>query len=115
MRDALRDVVTGRPSLIPFELTRIADTGTPARWLAISRAGSFDERIACAVITATARWRLTPRQHTVLELIVRGVANTTIAAHLGVSARAVELHVTALFDRVGVDSRAALVSAVLMH
>ena len=55
---------------------------------------------------------LTGREE-VLALALRGYANPAIAAHLGVSGRAVELHITALFDRVGVESRAASVVQVL--
>jgi DNA-binding NarL/FixJ family response regulator len=59
------------------------------------------------------RWQLTPRQGEVLGLVSRGLANATIAAALGCGDRAVELHLTALFDRAGVESRAALVARVL--
>jgi DNA-binding NarL/FixJ family response regulator len=46
--------------------------------------------------------------------VVNGTPNTTIATMLRVSVRAVELHVTKLLDRAGVDSRAALVAHVLL-
>lgn len=109
---ALRDALAGRPNAMGFELTSIAEAGSPACWLAIARAGSADARLASAIARATARWSLTARQREVLELVVRGTANATIAAELGIAERTVELHVTALFDRAGVDSRAALVAAV---
>ena len=110
---ALRDALAGRANATAFEVTPVADAGVPPCWLAIARADSTDARLASAVAKAAARWSLTPRQREVLEGIVRGTANATIAAELGISARAVELHVTALFDRAGVSSRAALVAAVL--
>ena len=110
---ALRDALAGRPNPTTFEVTQVADAGVPSCWLAVARAGSKDARLAGALATAAARWALTPRQRDVLERIVRGTANATIAAELGISARAVELHVTALFDRAGVNGRAALVAAVL--
>lgn len=109
---ALRDALAGRPNALGFELTAVADVSTPACWLAIARAGSADARLASAIARATARWSLTARQREVLELLVRGTANATIAAELAIAERTVELHVTALFDRAGVDSRAALVAAV---
>jgi DNA-binding NarL/FixJ family response regulator len=46
-------------------------------------------------------------------MVVRGMANATIAAELGISERAVEGHVSAIFDRAGVDNRAALVALVM--
>jgi DNA-binding NarL/FixJ family response regulator len=110
---AIRDAVAGRPTTLPLELTRIAEPGTPVCYLAVMRAGSADARIASAVLAACVRWGLTPRQRQVLELVVRGIATPTIAAQLGVSARAIELHLTALFDRASVDNRSALISAVL--
>lgn len=111
--EAVADAIAGRPTSIALELTKIAEPGTPACYLAIVRGGSADVRIASAVFAAASRWTLTPRQREVLELVVRGVATPTIAAQLGVSARAIELHLTALFDRACVDNRSALISAVL--
>lgn len=111
--EAVADAIAGRPTTIALELTRIADPGTSASYLAIVRGGSSDVRIASAVFAAASRWTLTPRQREVLELVVRGVATPTIAAQLKVSARAIELHLTALFDRASVENRSALISAVL--
>ena len=70
-------------------------------------------RSVARVRTCATRWTLTPRQLAVLELVVTGMANATIAAMLGIADRTVESHVTAIFDRAGVDSRAALVATVL--
>jgi len=64
------------------------------------------------VALAAKRWRLTTRQCQVLAAVVDGAANKEIATALGVSARTVELQVTALFARAAVSSRTALVSAV---
>ena len=113
---AIADALAGRPQVhpgLPLELTRIAEPGTPTCYLAIVRCGSSDARIASAVLAASKRWALTPRQRQVLELVVRGIATPTIAAQLRVSARAIELHLTALFARANVDNRSALISAVL--
>ncbi|MGE5181252.1 MAG: LuxR C-terminal-related transcriptional regulator, partial [Acidobacteriota bacterium] len=89
------------------------ERGAPIGWLAIAAARSRDARLTEAVAVASARWRLSARQQQVLAAVVRGDPTTTIAANLGVSERAIELHITALFDRAGVASRAALVSLVL--
>ena len=112
---ALSDVVHDRPSALDFELVPLVDDGGPAFFLAILRTGSRETRLAARIATVAARWSLTRRQSAVLGHLVRGLANATIASELGIGDRAVELHVTALFDRAGVESRAALVGRVLME
>lgn len=111
---ALRARIAGRPASYAFELTELAAPGLPRTWLAILRPSTRDERIRACVDKATTRWDLTARQRDVLAEIVHGHATVTIAATLGISERAVELHVTAILDRVGVDSRTALVAAALL-
>ncbi|MDQ1129441.1 LuxR C-terminal-related transcriptional regulator [Microbacterium sp. SORGH_AS_0888] len=51
---------------------------------------------------------LTARQRQIAHLIARGSRNAEIAAELGVSEKTVENHVSALMDRLGVRSRAAV-------
>lgn len=70
--------------------------------------------MSLSVTIAASRWKLTPRQAEVLRLIVQGESNATIARQLGISHRAAELHITAIFDRAGVASRSQLVAAVLL-
>lgn len=48
-----------------------------------------------------------------LELIAEGRSNATIASMLGISARTVEIHVTALLDKAGVENRSALIVKLL--
>jgi len=110
---ALADALAGRAHAMVFELTPIVDLGVPAASLAILRAAPRDVRLAAAVGAAAEAWKLTPRQRQVLALVVDGHANATIAALLHISARTVELHMTALLDRAGVDGRAGLVAHVL--
>jgi pimeloyl-ACP methyl ester carboxylesterase/DNA-binding CsgD family transcriptional regulator len=55
---------------------------------------------------------LTGREREVLELVSRGLANQEIAEHLGISHKTVRNQVSALFDKLGVSSRAqAIVKA----
>ncbi len=112
VRRALADAVARRPARYAFDLTPLRIVGGPAYHLAVLRDGtreSFD-----AVHTAAAaRWGLTPRRRQVLEMVVRGMTNASIAAEMGISQRAVEQHVSAIFDRVGVENRAALVARVM--
>ena len=59
------------------------------------------------------RLALTPRQQEVLALLVDGATNRTIAELLGISERTVEVHLTTIYQRAGVENRASLVSLVL--
>ncbi len=59
------------------------------------------------------RWNLTARQAEVLGLVARGLTNTGIAETLGIRLGTVEFHISAIFDKVGVNSRAALIACVM--
>jgi DNA-binding NarL/FixJ family response regulator len=54
---------------------------------------------------------LTPRQHDVLKLIVRGLSNKEIARSLNVAEGTVKIHVAPLFGKLGVHRRAAVAIA----
>jgi DNA-binding CsgD family transcriptional regulator len=110
---ALRDAMAGRQSIIPVELLPIDDGDCARSWLGIVSCDSADERVAAAVEVCRVRWALTPKQAEVLGHLVAGLSNAAIAGLLGCVERTIELHVTALFDKIGVDSRSALVARVL--
>lgn len=57
--------------------------------------------------------RLTPREREVLGHVLDGLTNKEIAAHLGVSVRAVESHRAHVMERMEADSVAQLVKFVL--
>jgi DNA-binding CsgD family transcriptional regulator len=111
---SLRATIAGRPSPLRFQATSLRDRGARDAWLAILRTGSTDERIAACVATAATRWSLTRRQAEILGHVVAGMATATIAAVLGIGSRAVELQITQIFDRGGVENRASLVASVLL-
>ena len=56
------------------------------------------------------RYRLSPREIQVAELVLRGYRNRHIAAALGITPATTKKHLSKIFDKVGVDSRAQLVS-----
>lgn len=112
VRRALRDAVMHRATDIAFELTPLRENGTAHGYLAVARP-QREEALAAQVAATASRWCLTARQREVLGLVARGMANATIAATLGIAERTVEFHVTAIFDRAGVDSRSALVAALV--
>lgn len=57
--------------------------------------------------------RLSPREHSILALIVQGLSNSDIAAQLAISEKTVRNTVTRLFEKLGVSSRAQAI--VLAH
>ncbi len=113
-RQDIAEAIRGRPTRVAVQITRLAESGANAMWLAVVHEQTIEGRIAAAIAHAAERWELTTRQQAVLCGLVRGLANVTIAAELKVSVRAVEQHVTHLLDRAGLDSRAALVAQVLL-
>jgi DNA-binding CsgD family transcriptional regulator len=56
------------------------------------------------------RYRLSPREIQVAELVLHGYRNRHIAAALGITPATTKKHLSKIFDKVGVDSRAQLVS-----
>jgi DNA-binding CsgD family transcriptional regulator len=87
-----------------WELTPIRGAGLPEWSLAILRTLDAPPR---------RRWSLTSRQTEVLELVARGMTNTSIADMLGIRLGTVEFHISAIFDKVGVSSRGALIAIVM--
>lgn len=67
---------------------------------------------AARVARVAQAWELTPRQREVLALVVQGRSNRDVAATLGCSTRAIEVHLTRLLSLTGVPSRAALIARV---
>ncbi len=62
-------------------------------------------------------WRLTAREHDILELVAEGASNRAIAAKLAITTRAVERHVNSIFGKLELeeapDSNRRVLAAVL--
>jgi DNA-binding CsgD family transcriptional regulator len=111
---AITATLANEQATIPIDLTPLDNRGAKNHWLAVLRTRSEDSRVADALARAASRLGLTRRQREVLEHVITGKSNATIADALRVSERAIEQHLTAIFDRAAVDSRAALVTYVLL-
>ncbi len=65
--------------------------------------------------TRTDPFLLTPREREVLDLLVQGLSNSEISARLHLSTRTVEHHVTGIFGKLNVQTRAEAIAMVLKH
>ncbi|MHB8878452.1 MAG: helix-turn-helix domain-containing protein, partial [Myxococcaceae bacterium] len=107
LEDLRESIKTGGPQA-PFEVTRLSSPGLPDHFLAVRRREA--NAIAPRLLSARARWGPTPKQAQVLALLARGQSNRTIAAELRCAESTVELHVTALLEKSGSESRAMLIA-----
>lgn len=73
------------------------------------------ERIQYGGADAGVASPLTEREHQVLRCVANGDSNKAIAAALGISERTVERHLSNIFDKFGVNSRAAATAYAFEH
>ncbi len=114
MREALAAAVLGEPAPPGGPLYRVQALeapGLPACQLVVERRPATPQ---AQLLAATRRFELTPRQREVLELVLLGHTNRTISELLRCAESTVELHVSALLDKSGSDSRSHLVARVWM-
>jgi len=110
--EQLRRAAASRRATDGFEMLAMRD-GDAHGWVILARQGSGEDRVTDCVRLCVTRWGLSSRQAEVLGHVARGYSNATIAMLLGCVERTVEMHVTAIFDRAGIEGRAALVAKVL--
>ena len=65
-----------------------------------------------ALAAIAKHYGLSSRERRVVEFVIRGHANQSIATLMNVSTETVKKHLTSIFDKLGVDSRTQLVSLV---
>lgn len=87
----------------------VSACGLPRTRMVILRAHVARDAARCAAIIRM--WRLTPREAEVLALVVAGDTNREIATTLGCAEATVEIHVSRLLRKAGVETRTALVTA----
>ena len=104
--------LAGAPADLDWGLTPLRGRDNRHRFLAILRAPRRGPHVADSLPSTVQRWRLTPRQAQVLDLVARGFTNALIADELGIGEGTVEFHLSAIFDKAGVESRAMLIARV---
>ena len=109
---SLARAIAGVPGDLAWDLTPVRGLERRHGFLAILRRPAGASQVAGSLATAVRRWRLTPRQADVLDLVARGFTNALIADELGIGEGTVEFHLSAIFDKAGVDSRAMLIARV---
>lgn len=70
----------------------------------------LDPRVASRVVALSHAPRLSAREREVLRHIAAGQSNKEIATALGIAERTVKFHVTAIFNKLGVENRAGAVA-----
>ena len=91
-----------------------ADVGELSRQIAEIR-NILMQRGAIAQATPSIKIDFTPREQSVLDLVVDGLMNKEIARRLNTSVRNVEKYVSRLFSKTGTNSRTELVRFALEH
>ena len=93
--NTIRAAARGETLLKPEIMTRVL-----SRVNAISETG----------LKTTELIHLTEREQEVLEAVAHGERSKEIAAQLGISERTVKAHLASIYDKLGVDSRAAAIA-----
>ncbi len=93
--DTIRAAARGETLLKPEIMTRV-----------LSSAGSHPPGKAALETPSI----LTERESQVLEGVARGERSKEIAVHLGISERTVKAYLASIYDKLGVDSRAAAIA-----
>ena len=96
-----------------WRLTSLGDALRPTGFIAVLETAPPLSGVAPDAQAVAGRWKLTARQSEVLALVARGATNSEIAGALGIKERTVEFHLSALFDKAGVDNRATLIARLL--
>jgi NarL family two-component system response regulator YdfI len=60
-------------------------------------------------------FNLTDREFEVLEAVARGERSKEVAAHLGISERTVKAHLASIYNKLGVDARAAAIAVAAQN
>ena len=98
---------------LPWILTCLHGSEQAKVFLAILQSPAQNDPTVDTVEAATIRWKLTPRQRQVLDLVAHGLTNVDTAKLLEIAESTVEYHLARIFDKAGVDNRATLIVRLL--
>jgi DNA-binding NarL/FixJ family response regulator len=76
-----------------------------------------EEKPSTAILSSTSKHPggLTSREVEVLELVAKGLTNFEVAQRLFISPRTIDTHLTSIYHKLGVSSRAAASRFALDH
>ncbi len=97
--NALRAAVRGETLLKPEVLSRLLNQTEPHSLRPPQRCGA----------------QLTDRESAILTAIAQGERTKEIAIHLGITERTVKAHLTGIFNKLGVDSRASAIAVAVQQ
>ena len=112
VRAAVAQMTTAGPVRGPWELVPIRESGESHGYLVLCRTPARRPK-RNSLSEATLRWSLTIRQREVLNLVALGLTNADVGELLGIESCTVEYHLSAIFDKVGVDNRTTLIARLL--
>jgi DNA-binding CsgD family transcriptional regulator len=113
LRRSLAESARGDSAGSAWKLTPLGGAGASPGFLAVLRAPGRRMAAFQAIGAATRPWNLTARQREVLDLVALGLTNADVGQSLGIGECTVEFHLSAIFDKVGVDNRATLIARLL--
>jgi DNA-binding CsgD family transcriptional regulator len=96
-----------------WRLTAIGGAPRPEGFIAVLEPTTSGVQAIGGQNPAASLWNLTARQAEVLDLAARGTTNAAVGEALGIKERTVEFHLSAIFDKAGVDNRATLIARLL--
>ena len=79
----------------------------------LNRIAIHPDRIGGLIESSTERWALTPRESSVMRLLLEGLSNKEIAAHLGTRPKTVEHQVGAVMKKSSFTTRSEMLGACL--
>jgi NarL family two-component system response regulator YdfI len=95
--DTIRAAARGETLLKPEIMARV---------LTHAGAGAVSQHTGATAVSSA----LTDREKEVLSAVARGERSKEVAAHLGISERTVKAHLASIYNKLGVDSRAAAIA-----
>jgi DNA-binding CsgD family transcriptional regulator len=113
VRRSLVQAAGGQPGDLAWRITALESGEDPAEFIAVLEPEAQQPAGGRGRRACVRQWNLTARQVEVLDLVAGGATNAAVAEELGIKERTVEFHLSAIFDKAGVDNRATLIARLL--